>query len=99
MWPAPRYRRPAGGGAGCGQPGTVRRPGGAAEGQSRPDHPPPASDPAADRRWRVHRTAAARDLGLSEETVKTHTRNALARLGARNRTDAVAIALRESLIE
>jgi DNA-binding NarL/FixJ family response regulator len=44
-------------------------------------------------------TAAARDLGLSEETVKTHTRNALARLGARNRTHAVAIALRDSLIE
>jgi two-component system, NarL family, response regulator len=44
-------------------------------------------------------TAAARDLGLSEETVKTHTRNALARLGARNRTHAVAIALREALIE
>jgi DNA-binding NarL/FixJ family response regulator len=44
-------------------------------------------------------TAAARDLGLSEETVKTHTRNALARLGARNRTHAVAIAMRDSLIE
>jgi DNA-binding NarL/FixJ family response regulator len=44
-------------------------------------------------------TAAARDLGLSEETVKTHTKNALARLGARNRTHAVAIALRGSLIE
>jgi DNA-binding NarL/FixJ family response regulator len=44
-------------------------------------------------------TVAARELGLSEETVKTHTRNALARLGARNRTHAVAIALRESLIE
>jgi DNA-binding NarL/FixJ family response regulator len=43
--------------------------------------------------------AAARDLGLSEETVKTHTRNALGRLGARNRTHAVAIALRESLVE
>ena len=42
---------------------------------------------------------AARELGLSEETVKTHTKNALARLGARNRTHAVAIALRESLIE
>ncbi|HEU5141683.1 MAG TPA: response regulator transcription factor [Solirubrobacterales bacterium] len=42
---------------------------------------------------------AARELGLSEETIKTHTRNALARLGARNRTHAVAIALRESLIE
>jgi len=44
-------------------------------------------------------TAAARDLGLSEETVKTHTKNALGRLGARNRTHAVAIALRESLID
>jgi DNA-binding NarL/FixJ family response regulator len=44
-------------------------------------------------------TAAAKQLDLSEETVKTHTKNALARLGARNRTHAVAIALRESLIE
>ena len=41
-------------------------------------------------------TVAARELGLSEETVKTHTKNILARLGARNRTHAVAIALRES---
>jgi DNA-binding NarL/FixJ family response regulator len=44
-------------------------------------------------------SAAARDLGLSEETVKTHTKHALARLGARNRSHAVAIALRECLIE
>ncbi len=43
--------------------------------------------------------AAARELGLSEETVKTHTKNVLARLGARNRTHAVAIALRECLID
>lgn len=43
-------------------------------------------------------TVAARKLDLSEETVKTHTKHALARLGARNRTHAVAIALRESLI-
>ena len=42
---------------------------------------------------------AARELGLSEETVKTHTKNVLARLDARNRTHAVAIAIRESLIE
>jgi DNA-binding NarL/FixJ family response regulator len=42
---------------------------------------------------------AARELGLSEETVKTHTKNTLARLGARNRTHAVAIAIRESLID
>lgn len=44
-------------------------------------------------------TFAARQLGLSEETVKTHTKNALARLGARNRTHAVAIGLREHLLD
>jgi DNA-binding NarL/FixJ family response regulator len=42
---------------------------------------------------------AARELELSEETVKTHTKHILARLEARNRTHAVAIALRDSLIE
>lgn len=44
-------------------------------------------------------TVAARELDLSEETVKTHTKHVLARLGARNRTHAVAIALRECLID
>lgn len=44
-------------------------------------------------------TAAARELGLGDETVKTHTKNILTRLEARNRTQAVALALRESLIE
>ena len=44
-------------------------------------------------------TAAARELGVGEETVKTHTKNILVRLGAANRANAVAIALRESLIE
>lgn len=44
-------------------------------------------------------TKAARELELSEETIKTHTKNILARLGARNRTHAVAIAIRESLVE
>jgi DNA-binding NarL/FixJ family response regulator len=44
-------------------------------------------------------TVAARELDLSEETVKTHTKHTLARLGARNRTHAVAIALRECLID
>jgi DNA-binding NarL/FixJ family response regulator len=44
-------------------------------------------------------TVAARELDLSEETVKTHIKTALARLGARNRTHAVSIALRESLID
>ena len=44
-------------------------------------------------------TVAARELDLSEETVKTHIKIALARLGARNRTHAVAIALREFQID
>jgi two-component system, NarL family, response regulator len=44
-------------------------------------------------------SVAARKLDLGEETVKTHTKNALARLGAKNRTHAVAIALRECLID
>ena len=43
-------------------------------------------------------TVAARKLGLSEETVKTHMKNTLGRLEARNRSHAVAIGLRESLI-
>jgi DNA-binding NarL/FixJ family response regulator len=43
-------------------------------------------------------TVAARKLGLSEETVKTHMKNALGRLGAKNRSHAIAIGLRESLI-
>jgi DNA-binding NarL/FixJ family response regulator len=44
-------------------------------------------------------TFAAHELDLSEETVKTHTKYALARLGAKNRTHAVAIAVRECLID
>jgi DNA-binding NarL/FixJ family response regulator len=38
-------------------------------------------------------------LGLSEETIRTHAKATLARLGARDRTHAVAIALRDSLID
>ena len=69
-----------------------------------PAVPPPGSRGKLTRRQREilqllangeSTTVAARELGLSEETVKTHTKNALARLGARNRTHAVAIALRE----
>lgn len=41
---------------------------------------------------------AAEVLGLSEETVKTHTKNMLGRLGARNRAHAVAIGMRRGLI-
>jgi DNA-binding NarL/FixJ family response regulator len=40
----------------------------------------------------------ARRLGLSTETVRTHTKSVLARLGARDRAHAVAIALRGGLI-
>jgi DNA-binding NarL/FixJ family response regulator len=47
-----------------------------------------------------HSTAAtARRLGLSAETVRTHTKAILARLGARDRAHAVAIGLRSSLID
>jgi NarL family two-component system response regulator LiaR len=73
-----------------------------------PAVPPPGSRGKLTRRQREilqllanggSTTVAARELGLSEETVKTHTKNALGRLGARNRTHAVAIALRDALIE
>lgn len=73
-----------------------------------PAVPPPGSRGRLTRRQREilqllangeSTTVAARELDLSEETVKTHTKNALARLGAKNRTHAVAIALRESLID
>ncbi|MQA73532.1 MAG: response regulator [Solirubrobacterales bacterium] len=42
---------------------------------------------------------AAERLGLSAETVRTHTKATLARLEAHDRAHAVAIALRSSLIE
>ena len=41
----------------------------------------------------------ATQLGLSAETIRTHNKGILARLGARDRAHAVAIALRSSLIE
>jgi DNA-binding NarL/FixJ family response regulator len=44
-------------------------------------------------------STAAKRLGLSAETVRTHTKAALARLDARDRAHAVAIGLRSSLIE
>jgi DNA-binding NarL/FixJ family response regulator len=43
--------------------------------------------------------AVANTLGLSAETVRTHTKGLLARLQARDRAHAVAIGLRNSLIE
>jgi two-component system, NarL family, response regulator len=73
-----------------------------------PDLPPKGSRGKLTRRQREilqlladgeSTTFAAKALGLSEETVKTHTKNTLARLAARNRTHAVAIGLREHLID
>jgi two-component system NarL family response regulator len=43
--------------------------------------------------------AVARRLGLSTETVRTHTKRILAKLHADTRTQAVAIAIRNGLIE
>jgi len=43
--------------------------------------------------------AVARQLGLSTETVRTHTKRILAKLEASTRTQAVAIGIRHGLIE
>lgn len=92
-------------------PGELRRAVDAAIAQERfidPAVPPKGSRGKLTRRQREilqllangeSTTVAARELDLSEETVKSHTKHALARLGARNRTHAVAIAVRECLID
>jgi two-component system NarL family response regulator len=41
----------------------------------------------------------AGELGISEETVKAHMKNILAKLGARDRTHAVTIAIKRGIIE
>lgn len=41
----------------------------------------------------------ARNLGISRNTVKLHIRNICLALNARSRTHAVAVALRERIIE
>ena len=43
--------------------------------------------------------AVAQELGLSTETVRTHTKRILAKLDASTRTQAVAIGIRHGLIE
>ena len=67
--------------------GDLRRPGGSQRenGGLRPD-PPPARDPAALRQRRSRPQTAAKRLGLSTETVRTHTKAVLSRLEARDRT-------------
>jgi DNA-binding NarL/FixJ family response regulator len=47
----------------------------------------------------IQTDAVASRLGLSTETVRTHTKRILAKLGASTRTQAVAIAIRHGLIE
>ena len=42
--------------------------------------------------------AAAERLGISPETVRTHVRNAMNKLGARTRAQAIAIAMRDGEI-
>jgi len=41
----------------------------------------------------------AAQLSLTEETVKSHIRNILAKLGANDRTHAVAIGLKRGIID
>lgn len=48
--------------------------------------------------WGKTNAEIAAELGLSLETVKTHARNTLWQLGAANRAEAVAIALRAGAI-
>ena len=63
----------------------------------RPPHGPRARDPAAPGRRPLERGRRTR-LFISQETVKSHVRHILAKLEADTRTQAVAIALRESII-
>jgi two-component system NarL family response regulator len=41
----------------------------------------------------------AYNLDLSEETIKAHMKNILSKLGAKDRTHAVTIALKRGIIE
>jgi DNA-binding NarL/FixJ family response regulator len=47
----------------------------------------------------MHTEEVANQLGLSTETVRTHTKRILSKLGAGTRTQAVAIGIRSGLIE
>lgn len=41
----------------------------------------------------------AENLGLSTKTIENHVRSILQKLGAKNRTEAVVIALKQSMID
>ena len=58
---------------------------------------PRAGDPPAPGRG-LSNADVAQSLFISQETVKSHVRHILAKLEADTRTQAVAIALRESII-
>jgi len=68
---------------------------------------PPAPESLTDREGEVMQLLArgmankeiARDLGISEDTVKTHVSRILAKLGAQSRTQAVLHAMRVGLVE
>jgi DNA-binding CsgD family transcriptional regulator/PAS domain-containing protein len=47
----------------------------------------------------IHAPVIAEQLSLSAETVRTHTRNAMTKLGARSRPHAVALAIQQGQIE
>ena len=68
--------------------------------RGRRPHPdrPPARDPADVRRRFPHRKGRRR-LGLSTETIRTHTKRILAKLNANTRTHAVAIAVRAQILD
>jgi DNA-binding CsgD family transcriptional regulator len=69
-------------------------------------HPLPPGEPLTERERQVlalvahgaSNKAIARDLGISVHTAKFHVASLLAKLGARNRSDAVAIGIRRGLV-
>jgi PAS domain S-box-containing protein len=72
----------------------------------RPDEPPAAAGALSPREREVVRLLAAgssgpevaEELGIAHETVRTHVRNAMRKLGARSRAQLVAKALGEGVV-
>ena len=67
-------------------------------GQGQADIPPPVSGTSCARDGMSNADVAAK-LFISQETVKSHVRHILAKLEADTRTQAVAIALRDAMID